>query len=377
MRKNSWLVLAVLALSGCRSKTEVADKGQSKVEAAADASIVEVEHPERFELIQAVEDKLFDELQVNGAVAPDVSRNVPVNALISGRVIDVRARLYDDVQKGQMLLRMISPDLSQAVSDYRKFQADEVLARRQLERSQLLLEHGAAAEKDVQTAEDAAAKAKVDVQNAHDRIQILGGDPDHLSQTVDIVAPVSGTIVEQNVTAASGVKSPDNSPNLFTIADLSRVWVLCDVYENNLGQVRVGDAAEVKLNAYPDKKFSGRVGNIANVLDPATRTAKVRLEIDNPGRLLKPGMFAAAVFRTQSARARVVVPTSALLRLHDRDWVYIPIEGGKRFKLVEVRGGPQLANGKQEILTGVSAGDKVVKGALEISAAAAAAGGAS
>ena len=104
---------------------------------------MEVEHPERFELIQAVEEKLFDELQVNGAVAPDVSRNVPVNALISGRVIDVRARLYDDVQKGQMLLRMISPDLSQAVSDYRKFQADEVLARRQLERSQLLLEHGA------------------------------------------------------------------------------------------------------------------------------------------------------------------------------------------------------------------------------------------
>jgi cobalt-zinc-cadmium efflux system membrane fusion protein len=372
----STLLLGFAWLSGCTKaeSKKTADNGPSKVEAARDPAVIEVDHPERFELVTAAAVAGSEELPVNGAVAPDVSRNVPVNALSGGRVVEVKARLYDEVQKGQLLLRMVSPDLTQAISDYRKFQADEVLARRQLERAQLLLSKGAMAEKDVQAAEDTEVKAKVDVQTALDRIQLLGGDGKTLQPYIDLVAPVSGTIVEQNVTTAAGVKSPDNSPNLFTIADLSRLWVLCDVYENNLGQVHVGDFAEVKLNAYPDKTFRGRVGNIANVLDPNTRSVKVRLELDNAGRLLKPGMFATATFRSQSSKTRVMAPASALLRLHDRDWIYVPIDGGKRFKLTEVQAGPQDSKGMQQILRGVSAGDPVVKGALQLSAAAAAQG---
>lgn len=374
---GSVLIAAATLFSGCNkaeSKVATEQPGPTKVEAARDMSIIEVDHPERFELVPAIAVATTENLLVNGSVAPDVSRNVPVNALSGGRVIEVHARLYDEVAKGQFLLRMASPDLTQAISDYRKFQADETLARHQLERAQLLLSKGAIAEKEVQAAEDTNAKAKVDVQSAIDRIQLLGGDPATLRPYIDLAAPVSGTIVEQNVTAAAGVKSPDNSPNLFTIADLSRVWVLCDVYENNLGQVHAGDFAEVKLNAYPDKIFRGRVGNIANVLDPNTRSAKVRLELDNSGRLLKPGMFATATFRSQGAKSHIVAPASALLRLHDRDWVFIPVDGGKRFKLTEVQAGPLDAKGMQEILRGVSAGDSLVKGALQLSAAAAAQG---
>ena len=372
------LIAAAAFLSGCNKaeSKSVTDSGPSKVEPARDISIVEVDHPERFELVAATAVASAEELQVNGAVAPDVSRSVPVNALSGGRVLEVHARLYDEVQKGQFLLRMVSPDLTQAISDYRKFQADENLARHQLERAQLLLSKGAMAEKDVQSSEDTEAKAKVDLQTALDRIQLLGGDNKSLQPYIDLLAPVSGTIIEQNVTTSAGVKSPDNSPNLFTIADLSRVWVLCDVYENNLGQVHAGDFAEVKLNAYPDKTFRGRVGNIANILDPNTRAAKVRLELDNSSRLLKPGMFATATFRSQSAKSHVMAAASALLRLHDRDWIYIPIDGGKRFRLIEVQAGPQDAKGMQEILRGVSAGDLIVKGALQLSAAAAAQGSA-
>lgn len=371
--RTGTLLLAFVA--GCsKGKGPAPDTGPARVEPARDPSIVEVEHPERYELVQAVEVAGAEQLLVNGAVAPDVSRNVPINALSGGRAIDVRARLYDDVQKGQMLLRMVSPDLTQAISDYRKFRADEVLVRRQLERAQLLLSKGAIAEKDVETAKDADEKAKVDVQTAVDRIKLLGGDSTALNPYIDIVAPVSGTIIEQNVTNAAGVKTPDNSPNLFTIADLSRVWILCDVFENNLGQVHVGDFAEVKLNAYPDRTFHARVGNIANILDPATRSTKVRLELDNPGRVLKPGMFATATFSSQSTKKHVIAPASALLRLHDRDWIYIPIDGGKRFKLVEIQAGPQDSKGNQEILKGLQAGDSVVKGALQLSAAAAAEG---
>ena len=109
-------------------------------------------------------------------------------------------------------------------------------------------------------------------------------------------APISGTIVAQNITGGAGVKSLDNAPDLFTIADLSEVWVMCDVYENNLAQVHVGDSAEVRLAAYPDRPLRGARGKIMSLLDPATRTAKVRLELPNPKGLLKPGMFATARF---------------------------------------------------------------------------------
>src|SRR5262249_37623208 len=137
----------------------------------------------------------------------------------------------------------------------RKFQTGEALAKTQLDRVSLLLSHGAVAQKEVEIAQDTYNKAGVDTQTAAERIRLLGGDLDHLSSSIEVRAPVAGTIVEQNVTAASGVKSLDNSPNLFTIADLSRVWVVADVYENNLAQVHAGDRAQIELNAYPGRRF--------------------------------------------------------------------------------------------------------------------------
>jgi cobalt-zinc-cadmium efflux system membrane fusion protein len=161
----------------------------------------------------------------------------------------------------------------------------------------------------------------------------------------------------------------DNSPNLFTIADLSRVWVLCDVYENNLSQVRLGDFAEVRLNAYPDQALKGRVSNISRVLDPSTRTAKVRLELDNERRLMRAGMFATATFRSQSKQLRSVVPAKAVLRLHDKDWVF-RAEGGHRFRRIEVQAGRVSSDGLQEILAGLAPGDQIVVNALQFASAA-------
>src|SRR5208337_4426243 len=129
--------------------------------------------------------------------------------------------------------RINSPDVSQAFSDYQKAQADEVLARRQQERSETLLANGAIAQRDLEAAEDAEQKAKVDVTTAAEHLRVLGADVSHPSPIVEIEAPISGSIVEQNITGGTGVRSMDNSPNLFTIADLSHVWILCDVYENN------------------------------------------------------------------------------------------------------------------------------------------------
>jgi cobalt-zinc-cadmium efflux system membrane fusion protein len=223
-----------------------------------------------------------------------------------------------------VLLDINSPDVAAAFSDYQKFRTDEVLAQRQLDRAKMLYSKGAVAQKDLEVAEDAEQKAKVDVQTSVQRLKVLGANVDHPSPIIAIRAPINGTIVEQNITGGTGVKSLDNSPNLFTIADLSRVWVLCDVYENMLAQVHLGDFAEVRLAAYPDRPLRARVSNISRVLDPSTRAAKVRLELNNANHLMRAGMFATAIFRSKKEKLRPVVPASAVLRLHDKDWVFKP-----------------------------------------------------
>jgi cobalt-zinc-cadmium efflux system membrane fusion protein len=329
------------------------------VEEVGDLNLVTVAHPEQFPLVTVEMRKMREELRVNGVVAPDVNRTVPVNSLSSGRVLDIRARLGDFVKKGELLLTLHSSDVTLDFADLQKFRADELLARKSLERAQLLYSKGAIAQKDLQTAEDAEQKAKVDVQTALERVKILGGDRDHPSPMIEMRAPISGTVIEQNTTRGAGVKSLDNSPNLFTIADLSRVWILCDVYENSLTQVHLGDFGEVRLNAYPERVMKARVANIGRILDPATRTVKVRFELDNHDSLLRPGMFATVTFLSQSAQSRAVVPATAVIRLHDKEWVFASL-GGNRFRRTEIQVGATTSDGFQEILSGVKAGDRVV-----------------
>ena len=364
--------MIVTLLTGCNGQAKVdaksVDTPPAKVEEAPDLNVATIDRPDLFPLARVEMKNTPNELSANGVVAPDVSRNVPVVALTSGRVVEVRARLGDEVKKEQVLLTLTSPDMSSAISDYQKFRADENLAKTQLERSQLLFSHGAVAQKDLQVAEDTYEKAKVDTFTAAQKIQILGGDLNHLTPLIEVKAPVSGTIIEQNVTNAAGVKSLDNSPNLFTIADLSHVWVLCDVYENNLSQVHLDDKAFVQLNAYPDRRLEGRVSNISSLLDPNTRTAKVRIDLPNSGGLMRPNMFATVMFVSQGAQKRAMLPVGAVLRLQDRDWVFLKLNA-KQFRRTEVQSGPASADGLQQILSGVKPGDQVAADALQFSRA--------
>ena len=333
----------------------------AKVEHEEDVNVVQVDHPEQFPLATAAAYESTSKLSATGTVNPDISRTVPVISIATGRVVEILARLGDTVKKGQLLLRVQSADLSGAFSDYRKAIADEKLARIQFERAQLLYDKGAISLNDFQTAEDVENKAKVDVENTTERLRVLGGDIDHPAAIVDIRAPVSGVITDQQVTNAAGVAGL-SSPNPFTISDLSSVWALCDVYENDLANVHVGEAAEIRLNAYPDKVFTGRISNIGPVLDPSLRTAKVRIEVRNPG-LMRVGMFVTATFHSQKKETRASVPASAILHLHDRDWVYIPA-GDKKFRRVEVVSGTTLPNNMQEIVSGIKPGQQLVSNAL-------------
>ncbi len=190
---------------------------------------------------------------------------------------------------------------------------------------------------------------------------MLGSDPDHPTGIVEVHAPVSGVITDQQITDSSGVQAL-SSPNPFTISDLSHVWIICDVYENDLAQVHMNEYADIHLTAYPDRVLRGRIGNIAPILDPSIRTAKVRLEVENPG-LMRIGMFVTATFHGQTAETRAVVPATAILHLHDRDWVYTPVENG-RFRRVEVTAGKMLPGKMQEIISGIKPGTQVVSNAL-------------
>jgi cobalt-zinc-cadmium efflux system membrane fusion protein len=281
--------------------------------------------------------------------------------MASGRVVEIRARLGDTVKKGQLLMRVQSADLADAFSDYRQAVADERLAVVQLARSKILYDKGAIPQKELEVAQEAEEKADVVVETAAERLQLLGANKDQPTAFVDIVAPASGVITEQQVTAASGTQGL-GSPNAFTISDLSRVWVICDVYENDLALVALGEQAEIRLNAYPNIVLKGRVSNIGAILDPNIRTAKVRVEVDNPG-MMRLGMFVQAKVRGQQMQVRGVVPASAIVHLHDRDWVYVP-KGANAFRRVEVHCGQMIPTGRQEILSGIRPGDRVVNDAL-------------
>ena len=359
-------VAAAIFLAGCSGAPKDKDPAAeappaAQVEHVGDVTTVVVDHPEQFPLVAAGQHQSASELVATGVVTPDISRTVPVISIASGRVVDIRARLGDTVRKGQLLLRVQSGDVSGAFSDYQKAIADELLANKQLDRAKGLYDHGAISLNDLQIAEDAENKAKVDVETTAQKLRVLGSAVDHPSGIVDILAPISGVITDQQVTNAAGIQGLA-SANPFTISDLSDVWIVCDVYEHDLPNVRVGDMADIRLNAYPDQVVTGKISNIGAVLDPALRAAKVRIQVHNPGDM-RPGMFVTATFQAQKKEIHAVVPESAVLHLHDRDWVYVSA-GGNKFRRVEVTVGHSLPDKMQEIVTGLKPGDQVVSNAL-------------
>lgn len=357
--------LLPLALGGCNGRVDAAAEAPppANVVPDVDLNLFTVEHPDQFPFVAATAHPTASELIVTGTVAPDIARNVPVVSLASGRVVAIHARLGDTVKKGQLLLTIRSDDVAGGFDAYRKAVADELLARKQLDRAVDLYAHGAIATQDLEVAQDAATDAKVTLETATEHLRLLGNDPDKPRGMVDILAPVSGVITDQEVTNAAAVQA-FSSPSPFTISDVSSVWIVCDVYENDMASVRLGDTAEIILNAYPDRPFKGTVSNIGMILDPSIRTAKVRIEVQNPG-IMRLGMFAKATFRGQAKEIHTVVPASAVLHMHDREFVFVPAPD-KKFRRLEVVAGDLLRDDSslQEIKSGLKPGQQVVSNAL-------------
>jgi membrane fusion protein, heavy metal efflux system len=382
------LFLLGLFLSSCDKRTEEVSANTGPptpvVVPDLDANNFKVDHPEQFPLVTAGERMATPELSVTGVVSPDVSRQVPVPSLASGRITEINARLGDEVKKGQVLFKVRSSDIAGAYSDYQKAVKNEKLAvdnerlaKIQKERAHTLYDHGAIPKSALEIADNAeiAAQtgldnAKVDTTTTAEHLRLLGGDLDHPSGIVEALAPVSGVITDQQITEGTGVQAL-TAPNPFTISDMSHVWIVCDVYENNLAQVLLGEYADIRLNAYLDKVFKGKISNIGQILDPNLHTAKVRLEMENPGAtggsdkgMMRLGMFVTATFHGADAQRHSVVPATAILHLHDRDWVYTPTTTEGHFRRLEVVAGEMLPNGMQDVKSGLKPGEKVVANAL-------------
>ena len=359
-------ITSVLVLDGCgkvhaQAEADAGAPPPAKVVEAVDLTLFSVDHPEQFPLETAKEHVTVNELVVTGTVTPDLTRNVPVVSLASGRVLAIKTKLGETVQQGQVLMTVRSDDISGGYSTYKMAVADEVLARAQLERAKDLYEHGAFALNDMQVAQDTEDKAKVAVEVSAEHLRLLGNDPDKQSFMVDIPAPTSGVITDQEVAAGSLVQAY-SAPYPFTISDLSTIWIVCDVYENDMATVHIGDTAEIALNAYPDKMFRGKVSNIGSIMDPNLRTAKVRIEVQNPG-IMRLGMFVRATFKGQVREMHTEVPASAIMHMHDRDFVFLPAPDNK-FRRIEVVSGDVLPDNRQEIKSGLAPGQQVVTNAL-------------
>jgi cobalt-zinc-cadmium efflux system membrane fusion protein len=355
-----------IALSGCHGK----DEGDgapppAKVVEVSDMNLITIDKNDvnKFPLITAGQIEAPSELRTTGTVFPDISREVPVISLANGRVVDIKTRLDDNVKKGQLLFSVQSSDVTNAFDAYLKAVNDEQLAKKADIRAQDLFSHGAVSQAMVEQADDAEKDAQADLTAAEEQLKVLGADKNHPSPIVNVYAPISGVIIGQNVTnaAAAGV-TLSGSATAFTIADLSTVWILCDVYENDIPKIQLGQEAKIKLSAYPDRPVTGHVSDIGPVLDPSIRTAKVRIQVPNPG-ILRLGMFVTATFSSKKKMTYTVVPAEAVLHLHDRDWVYLPA-GGNQFRRTEVRAGNMLDGNRQEILSGLEPGQKVVVNAL-------------
>ncbi len=367
--ETALLITIAVLLSACGEKVSAkADSADTappaaQVESDMDPSNFKVDRPGDFPTVTAGSHLAASELTSPGVISADVSLQRPVISTATGRVLEVMARVGDSVKQGQVIYRVRSAEITSAFSDYQKALVAEQLTKKQLDRAQILVKDGAYAASQLEIAQSALDAAQVDVKTAATHLQQLGADPAHQSDIVEMSAPVSGVITDQQVTAGAAVQAYSSSPNPITISDMSHVWIIVDVFENQLSQVHLGEYADVRLNAYPDRVFRGRIGNIGQIMDPNLHTAKVRLELENPNGLMRLGMFVTATFHGDQGQLHAAVPASAILHLHDRDWVYAPAPNN-HFKRIEVVSGPTLRNNMQEVVSGIKPGDKVVADAL-------------
>jgi len=366
----SVLVVALLALtaSACHRRPDRRSAGAPSD--PADSLAVALPEGSRGIAVAPVERaELADYLDIPAHIQADPTRVVLIYAPVSGRLLTVDVRPEDVVQPGQVLATLASSDLAAALAAYRQAQADARVKQQELERSRALYEHNVIALRDYQQAQADAQSAAAALAGARERLELLDADPDSSSDRLAVRAPRAGVVTDVSAAPGQFAKSLDKSTPLCTIADLSSVWAVGDVYERDLATIHVGQRAVVTAAAYSDEPRSGTVAAISSVLDTTTRTLKVRVVLANPGTRLKPDMF-AMIRVVRAIRRAVLVPEAAVLREGLTAYVYVQRSPGHFARRAVILGG-DTDRRQVEVTSGLSPGDTVVIEGVELLRAAA------
>jgi cobalt-zinc-cadmium efflux system membrane fusion protein len=296
-------------------------------------------------------------LDLPAHIEPDPTRVVHVFAPAGGRIVEMKVRPWDRVGKGQTLAELESSDLARAVAEYHKALADGQVKQKALARSQELLDHKAISERELEQVQGDAQQAQAEVEATREQIQVFGMDPDHASTHLLVKAPRAGTVLDIGAAPGEFSQALAAPAPLATVADISSIWAVGDIYEQDLSAAKLGQDAQVTLNAYPDQHWSGRVSVVSGAVDPATRTLHVRVVLENSGDRIKPGMF-GAIRILRSSASGILVPTSAVVREGNDAYMFVA-KGNGRFERRPVKIG-RTFDGSIEIISGVNPGETIV-----------------
>jgi cobalt-zinc-cadmium efflux system membrane fusion protein len=358
------------ALLGCgsgpgepESKMTSYSAGENKAD-TADLFTLPPDQMSHIQVVPVERSKVPRTLRLTGAVAYNAFKTTPVFSAVGGPVQEILAEPGQNVRAGQTLLTVTSPDYSAARSAYLKAVTAFQLADKNYQRAKDLYEHKAIAERDLQQAESDRAQAEADQQSAADALRALGirnpeslvKEPPKTTGQIPVPAPVSGQIVERLVGPGQLLQAA--STQCFTISDMSAVWVLVNIYQNDLAYVRNGDSVDITTDAYLDT-FHGKISYIADALDPNTRTLQARIVTENPGYKLKKDMYVTATVHAGALASALTVPDASVL--HDTEnqpFVYVQT-GPNQFARRLVKVGDNQS-GRTLVQDGLKEGEHVV-----------------
>lgn len=360
LMKATALLALFLTLVGCESSPN----SPTYTKSSSDPQLFTIpqEQMSHVQVLEVQPTTLTRTLRLTGTVAYNAFRTTPVITQVSGPVSRVVVVPGQHVKQGEPMLYVASPDYSQLRSNYLKARDAYALAQKADARAKDLYQHHAIAEQALEQAESAEVQAGGDLVSARAALKVLGiTDPDALVQApptfeVPVKAPIGGRVVEQDV--AVGQLIQPGSTQCFMLSDTSNVWVLVNVYQNDLPYVRVGDAVSIQTDAYP-QVFQGRISYVAASLDPATRTLQARIETANPGEKLKKDMYVTATVNAGKISKAIVLPDAAVLRdTENQPFVYLGTSQNQFGRRAVTVG--ESVNGQTEITSGLKPGDHVI-----------------
>lgn len=352
MKLTPILLSLLLALAGCSAEPEAAKEAAIKV----DGERVTLAEPDKasFLKLATVEADSGGSLRLPGRLVWNEERTVRVFPQLGGRVQSLAVDVGQVVKAGQPLAVLNSPDYGQALADARKAKAEAQVATQALERNRQLREAGVVADKDWQQAEAAAVAAKAEAERATRRLAGLGGEGDG---SYVLRSPLAGVVVERNLNPGMEFRPEQAAAPLFVVTDPASLWIQIDAGEADLAYLKKGESFRIESKLFPGERFTGVIRHVADFVDPATRTIKVRGEVPNADRRLKGEMFVNALVELPATSA-LRVPATAVFLSGDRRYVFVE-EGAGRYRRQVVEAGPER-DGRIEIVRGVAAGERVV-----------------